>query len=526
MANISLRGSNALNSLGKNNISLLSRVQHLVAALLIFSVLYTLTNSYGAAVSSCCPNRIYNLATAFDNSIAFIPAMIVPYSWSLIVFVASFFMVRTSHQLSLLASRLIIATLLACVIFYIYPARFSFNRPLTTDWTALGYLFLSITDKPHNQLPSLHVSYALLLGVSLWNVLQARCTAYIVAYRLILTLICSLIILSTVFTYQHHLLDIVGGFVLAGLVLLIVNKLQSVLVLRYLTIAICGFLLLAITGFFIYLKFDQALFEYVGLVIGLYWLTSFLLLAWLYQANEVTANKIYFKKNSTGQLTVATWLRFAPILLAYKMMSSLGQFYFGHKQSGAVNSLVWHLVGDDTLISATARLSSSTLTHDFSNNIPVYSDCHLIVVDVAAEIDSHFKTMSALSDESLAIKERAHITDNNEYYHYLPLLDLQPFCLADIPIIIEFFEQIDELIGEINHVDKATLQSSVTLLNFHCVMGFSRSIAMQVLYLVYCDKLTIDTYQAWIDKHYPNAHLSTSYLPESLITAISIGNKS
>ncbi|WP_114701948.1 phosphatase PAP2 family protein [Psychrobacter proteolyticus] len=149
--------------------------------------------------------------------------MIVPYSWSLVLFVVSFFLVRTSTQLSLLTYRLILATVFACLIFYFYPARFSFHRLITDDWTQFGYQFLQLVDKPFNQLPSLHVSYAILLGVSLWDVAESKKRWGSMLYRLLLLGICSSIALSTVLTYQHHLLDMFGGIVLAVSVLILSN---------------------------------------------------------------------------------------------------------------------------------------------------------------------------------------------------------------------------------------------------------------------------------------------------------------
>ncbi len=502
------------NNVDSHRLLLSIRIRRLIVALLLFATLYSLTNTYGAALFSCCSNRIHNVATTLDSSIAFIPAMIIPYSWSMILFIASFFMVRTSQQLSVLTARLIIATLLACIVFYLYPARFSFERPLTTDWTAFGYLFLSATDKPFNQLPSLHVSYALLLGVSLWDVLQSNNKWLALGYRSLLVIVCTLIIVSTIFTYQHHLLDILGGFILAVTVLFIANKLKSILVLKYLTVSISGFLLLAIAGFFVAIKFDQALFEYTGLALGSYWLISFMRLAWAYQVNNIKYNNRYFQKNSRGKLTIATWLAFAPILLAYKMMSSLGYLYFSYKQSGIVDNIIWHPIDSDILISATARLSLPRFINTF---LPSERVAHLIVVDVAAEINSHLLAISAVTAQSCQ-----QTTGYSTHYLYLPLLDLQPFSKFDAPVLIELFEQLDHLLSENNKLNKINSHTPITLINFHCVMGFSRSIAMQILYLVYCDKLTMKTYQAWIDQYYPQAHLSRSYLPEPLITAISI----
>ena len=99
---------------------LVARLSHLAIALVIFAIFYSLTNSYSAAVFVSYPERIHNLAISYDNNIVFIASMIIPYSWSLILFVASFFMVGTDKQLSKLTSRLIIATLLACLVFYLF----------------------------------------------------------------------------------------------------------------------------------------------------------------------------------------------------------------------------------------------------------------------------------------------------------------------------------------------------------------------------------------------------------------------
>lgn len=507
-------------------IPLRTRIQHLAMALLIFAVLYTLTNAYSAALFTSYPERIYNLATTLDSSIPFIPAMIVPYSWSMILFIASFFMVRTPKQLSVLSARLIVATLLACVIFYIFPARFSFIRPVTNDWTAFGYLFLSVTDQPFNQLPSLHVSYALLLGISLWNVLDssANSKTLVLIYRATLALICSLIIVSTIFTYQHHLLDIVGAIVLAIVVLAISAKIKNALVIKYLSVSLTGFLLIAIGAFFVAEYMNVAALRYIGIAFGLYWLTSFLLLAWLYQLDNIDANRYWFHKNSFGKLTFSTWLRFAPLLVVYKAMAKLGQIY-NQSQIRKTPALPrtaeieWLVIKEGILTAATARLSTPLLSVSAPIDlVKTNSVTQLVIVDVAAEIDSHFQT----------VMFTAHKV--NIDYLYLPLLDLQAFKVADLPILFKLFEQIDSLVGKHcllqndYHDKQIRLQSDqdnkLTLLNFHCVMGFSRSIAVQVLYLVYCDKLTINNYKAWINQHYPNAHLSEKYLSLAVVMAM------
>lgn len=495
------------NNQSNKRLQLATRISHLAAALVLFSVFYSLTNHYSAAVFADYPQRIHILATALDSNIAFIPAMIVPYSWSLILFIASFFMVRSSAQLFQLTTRLIIATLLACLIFYLYPARFSYLRPLTTDWTAFGYQFLQMTDKPFNQFPSLHVSYALLLNYSLWNVWHSKANpqALILFYRATLTLICTLITVSTVFTYQHHLLDILGGLLLALIVLAISVKIKNVLVLKYLSLSLAGFLLIAIGAFFLSEYLDIHGLYYFAIAFAVYWLASFMLLAGLYQLDNIAANRYWLQKNSLGQLTFRTWLSFAPLLLAYKAMSKMGQIYTNRHSKTATTTVQWLAIEEGLLTAATPRLSLPSAS-DF-NGTDSFSQ--LIVIDVAAEIDSHLQAA------------RFNTPEQKIDYLYLPLLDLQAFKLTDITILIELFKQVDKLVAEHNSEHYSEQNNKLTLLNFHCVMGFSRSIAVQVLYLLYCDKLTLDEYRAWITEHYPRAHLSDHYLPDKVAEAMS-----
>lgn len=522
--------------MSSKRLRLAARIQHLIIALLLFTVLYTLTNHYSAAVFASYPGRIHTLAMALDESIAFMPVMIVPYSWSLILFVTSFFMVGSHKQLSQLTSRLILATLFACLLFYLFPARFSFVRSSPSDWTALGYQFLQLTDKPFNQLPSLHVSYALLLGYSLWNVTTeaCRCRMIVFAYHLVLSVLCLLIIISTVLTYQHHLLDVLGGILLALVVLFMADKLHSKLVLKYLMVAIAGFLMIAISGFFIAQLTNVTWLETIGLIMAVYWLASFIALAYLYQVNDISVNKRWFKKNEKGQLTLLTRVSFAPLLLAYQMMSSLAQRYScyqrynndkrssqgGDQSDTQIASQIDSYRINETLSTiATPRLSSLKFRGD------KFPFSQLIVIDVAAEISSHFHLAHRhFYQQTNAFSKRPsiHKLRLTTHYLYLPLLDLQPFKTTDIPIWLALFGQIDERVAhrQQRRNSNEPTQNHATLLNFHCVMGLSRSIAVEVLYLIYCDKLTVETYREWVICHYPKAHLSEKYLPLAVIKAM------
>lgn len=509
----------------------LNRFKHLGLALSIFYLLYNLTTLYSVSLYTLYPSQIHNLATPFDIMILFIPAMIVPYSWSLILFMASFFLVRTSTQLSLLTYRLILATIFACLIFYFYPARFSFSRPIPDDWTQFGYQFLQLVDKPFNQLPSLHVSYAILLGVSLWDVVASKKKWISAAYRLLLTSICTLIALSTVLTYQHHLLDMFGGVVLAVLVLILSNRIRNALVIKHLTLGVIGFLLIAIARFY-FANMSMIAFESIetlAIIIAAYWLISFTMLACAYQQVKPIRDIRWFQKSSNGRLTLHTWIKFAPIIIIYNGMSLLGQWYFKVFSKSQKYPSTPYAINDKVKVVASPRLMqtdlSSHLTYwlfgcsslewssPLESNRPAVR-YQIIVVDLAAEISSHAHNLEIAANS---------IMSTRVHYLYLPLLDLQPLNDVLLQDYIDLFKQIDVLIRSAetqafvtNNKDKVK-DSLIKLINFHCVMGLSRSIGVQVLYLLYCGTLTVYNYQSWIEQHYPQAHLKDTYLPQSLV---------
>ena len=514
----------------------LTRFKHLGLALAIFYLLYNLTTFYSVSLYKLYPSQIYNLATPFDSMIPFIPAMIVPYSWSLILFVASFFLVRTSAQLSLLSYRIILATVFACLIFYFYPARFSFSRSIPDDWMQFGYQFLQLVDKPFNQLPSLHVSYAMLLGVSLWDIVASKKRWILAAYRLLLTGICTLIALSTVLTYQHHLLDMFGGVVLAVSVLMISNRIRNALVIKHLTLGVIGLLLIAIAGFYLanMSMIASEVVEDLAIIIASYWLLSFTILACAYHQVKPIRDTRWFQKSSSGRLTVYTWMKFAPIIIIYNGMLFFGKWYFKVFSKGQKYLSTPYAINDKVNVVASPRLMQTDLSSHLtywlfgssslewlspleSNRPPVRYQ--IIVVDLAAEISSHAHNLKIAANSSVS---------TTVHYLYLPLLDLQPLSDVLLQDYIDLFQQIEALIQSAetqaitanneSWVEGSQVKDSlITLINFHCVMGLSRSIGVQVLYLLYCGTLTVYNYQSWIEQHYPHAHIKDAYLPQSLV---------
>jgi predicted protein tyrosine phosphatase len=147
----------------------------------------------------------------FDSErlIPFVPLMIIPYMSIDLFFVAAPFLCRDERELSTFAKRVSFAIVVSGICFLLFPLRFAFERPQVSGW--LGAIFNTFRnfDQPYNLLPSLHIALRTILAH-----LYARHSSGFL--RLASNIWFSLIGFSTVLTYQHHVLDVAGGFVLAG----------------------------------------------------------------------------------------------------------------------------------------------------------------------------------------------------------------------------------------------------------------------------------------------------------------------
>ena len=150
----------------------------------------------------------------WERAIPFVPFFILPYMSIDLLFVSAPFLCRSERELSILAKRIAAAIIVAGMCFLIWPLRFAFPRPHTGG--ALGALFdwFRGMDAPYNLLPSLHAALMLILADVYFRNTRGL-------LRIVITAWFILIALSPVFTYQHHLIDIFGGFVLAALCFLI-----------------------------------------------------------------------------------------------------------------------------------------------------------------------------------------------------------------------------------------------------------------------------------------------------------------
>ena len=147
---------------------------------------------------------------AWERAIPFVPWMIVPYVSIDLFFAGSFFLCRTRPELRVHARRIALAILISATCFFLFPLRYGWTRPAVDGW--LGALFapLNTLDQPYNLCPSLHIS----LRALLWRVYGRRTRLYPALHRLCWTWFV-LIGLSTLLVYQHHVIDLLGGYLVS-----------------------------------------------------------------------------------------------------------------------------------------------------------------------------------------------------------------------------------------------------------------------------------------------------------------------
>ncbi|WP_442600801.1 phosphatase PAP2 family protein [Paenibacillus sp. KN14-4R] len=166
--------------------------------------------------------QVWSLMTAFDQSIPFIPAFIIPYllwyPFIIGMLVLFFLKNKTTYYLTLLS--LCVGLILCYIIYYFFQT--TVPRPqITIDHGLLGTLvnFVYQTDAPYNCFPSIHVmtSYVILRGLS-------NCPQISRIIRVSVHIMSWSIILSTLFVKQHVWADIVGAVLLVEIVYYAVSK--------------------------------------------------------------------------------------------------------------------------------------------------------------------------------------------------------------------------------------------------------------------------------------------------------------
>lgn len=267
------------------------RLRHWLLNALTFALCYLTANALAQQ-----QGIVRHAALAFEADIPFFQWMILPYLSSGLFFCLAFFLVKSRDELRVLSQRLLLATVVAAFIFVLYPLQFSWPRPAVTSAScAYLYDYLALMDKPYNQLPSLHVAYCVLF----WYGLREHISS--APLRMALAIWLALTAVSTLFTYQHHVLDVIAGALLAWLCMALIKpkKTEPQVAFYYLIFA--------------------SLFLIIGVIalhslLALYIACSLLLVSLAYYRRDR-----HFLHKEKGGYPWWIWLLYAPYLIAYQM---------------------------------------------------------------------------------------------------------------------------------------------------------------------------------------------------------------
>jgi protein-tyrosine phosphatase/membrane-associated phospholipid phosphatase len=144
----------------------------------------------------------------WERFIPFVPLMIIPYMSIDLFFVAAPFLCYDRRELATFSRRIAFTILVGGVFFLVMPLKLAHERPHIDGWIGALFGWFFAADLPYNLCPSLHIALRTILAEAyarhtrgLWNVLSHVWF--------------SLVGFSTLLTYQHHVVDVLGGFLLA-----------------------------------------------------------------------------------------------------------------------------------------------------------------------------------------------------------------------------------------------------------------------------------------------------------------------
>lgn len=149
--------------------------------------------------------------------IPYVPLLIVPYMSCDLFFVGAPFLCRDEREMQVFRNRILFSILAATAFFLLMPLTLVWPpRPrvagLFGDFVEASCTAPFLMEFPHNLFPSLHITLSTILAE-----IYARHTRG--AVRRLLQGWFLLLGCSTILTWQHHLVDLAGGVVLAGFAL-------------------------------------------------------------------------------------------------------------------------------------------------------------------------------------------------------------------------------------------------------------------------------------------------------------------
>jgi hypothetical protein len=145
----------------------------------------------------------------WERAIPFVPFFILPYLSIDFFFIVAPFLCQSERELRAFSRRVTAAILTSGTCFLLFPFRFAFSRPHANGWVGVLFDWFRQLDAPYNLVPSLHATFWMFLVELYFRHTRGLLRGAIIVWM-------SLILVSPILAYQHHAIDIITGFALAG----------------------------------------------------------------------------------------------------------------------------------------------------------------------------------------------------------------------------------------------------------------------------------------------------------------------
>lgn len=161
------------------------------------------------------------VGNVIDTKIPFLPVFFIPYCiWYLMIFIIPYYLYcKDKDKFIKYTMAYILCSMIGNIVFISYPSTVARPTVTGTDIFSLIAKFIYWIDTPTNCFPSLHCAISMLF---ILYICESKNTNTIT--KISVCIISILIMLSTLFTKQHVVVDFISGDILALIVYLIVKQ--------------------------------------------------------------------------------------------------------------------------------------------------------------------------------------------------------------------------------------------------------------------------------------------------------------
>jgi membrane-associated phospholipid phosphatase len=171
-------------------------------------------------VSKLLQGNLNLIGNTIDTKIPFVPAFFIPYCiWYLMIFLIPYYLYcKDKDKFVKYVISYVLCSMIGNIVFISYPSTVARPTVTGTDIFSLIARFIYWIDTPTNCFPSLHCAISMLF---ILYICESKNTNIIT--KISVCIISILIMLSTLFTKQHVVVDFISGDILALIVYLIVK---------------------------------------------------------------------------------------------------------------------------------------------------------------------------------------------------------------------------------------------------------------------------------------------------------------